>query len=247
MRSHCRATVDFSRPERDSATKRDLALNFSAPCRAALSTLPKSRLYPAWLAAAQAPSSHRTALWSGSLPQASWLGKINKTLRLRQPQDLLLTRSTVTGSGSWRGAGIARTGRAGFARPATLDLDSLLAQRSPATDSSANASQQGQSQTRPLRPVIADSDERRRLPEPARLPAAEWPERRPAAVARSELHQVQSEISSQQGLLTVSKMQGNLDGGQLSPGTWMPAATRRWRRSSRRFAECGDRFADQSL
>ncbi|GHK57115.1 hypothetical protein KPZU09_68510 [Klebsiella pneumoniae] len=40
----------------------------------------------------------------------------------------------------------------------TLDLDSLLAQRSPATDSSA--SQQGQSQTRPLRPVIADSDER---------------------------------------------------------------------------------------
>lgn len=32
--------------------------------------------------------------------------------------------------------------------------------------------------------------------------------------------QVQSEISNQQGLLTVSKMQGNLDGGQLSlPGT----------------------------
>lgn len=47
--------------------------------------------------------------------------------------------------------------------------------------------------------------------------------------------QVQSEISNQQGLLTVSKMQGNLDGGQLSlHGTWMPAATRRWRRSSRR-------------
>ncbi|MBO2029459.1 hypothetical protein J4734_19805 [Klebsiella pneumoniae] len=45
---------------------------------------------------------------------------------------------------------------------------------------------------------------------------------------------MQSEISNQQGLLTVSKMQGNLDGGQLSPGTWMPAATRRWRRSSRR-------------
>ncbi|MDP0965181.1 outer membrane assembly protein AsmA, partial [Klebsiella pneumoniae] len=32
--------------------------------------------------------------------------------------------------------------------------------------------------------------------------------------------QVQSEISNPQGLLTVSKMQGNLDGGQLSlPGT----------------------------
>lgn len=30
---------------------------------------------------------------------------------------------------------------------------------------------------------------------------------------------MQSEISNQQGLLTVSKMQGNLDGGQLSPGT----------------------------
>nr|VXZ82604.1 putative assembly protein [Klebsiella pneumoniae] len=28
---------------------------------------------------------------------------------------------------------------------------------------------------------------------------------------------MQSEISNQQGLLTVSKMQGNLDGGQLSP------------------------------
>lgn len=49
--------------------------------------------------------------------------------------------------------------------------------------------------------------------------------------------QVQSEISNQQGLLTVSKMQGNLDGGQLSLlAPWMPAATRRWRRSSRR---CG--------
>ena len=48
--------------------------------------------------------------------------------------------------------------------------------------------------------------------------------------------QVQSEISNQQGLLTVSKMQGNLDGGQLSLSLapWMPAATRRWRRSSRR-------------
>ncbi len=59
--------------------------------------------------------------------------------------------------------------------------------------------------------------------------------------------QVQSEISNQQGLLTVSKMQGNLDGGQLSP--WHPGCPRRHAAGDvpAGAAECGDRFADQSL
>ena len=67
----------------------------------------------------------------------------------------MANRSTVTGSGS------VVLGSADWSldlHATTLDLDSLLAQRPPATDSSA--SQQGQSQTRPLRPVIADSNER---------------------------------------------------------------------------------------
>ncbi|STT55499.1 AsmA protein [Klebsiella pneumoniae] len=63
--------------------------------------------------------------------------------------NLMANRSTVTGSGS-----VVLGDRPDWSldlHATTLDLDSLLAQRSPATDSSA--SQQGQSQTRPLRPV----------------------------------------------------------------------------------------------
>lgn len=151
--------------------------------------------------------------------------------------------STVTGNGS-----VVLADRPDWSldlHATTLDLDSLLAQNSPATDSSA--SQQGQSQTRPLRPVIADSDEREDYQSLRGFTGR-------MALSADQLQWrglnftcVQSEISNQQGLLTVSKMQGNLDGGQLSP---------RHSGCSRRHAagdvpagaaECGDRLADQSL
>ncbi len=82
----------------------------------------------------------------------------------------MANRSTVTGSGS-----VVLGDRPDWSldlHATTLDLDSLLAQRSPATDSSA--SQQGQSQTRPLRPVIADSDERE-ITRACAASTAEWP------------------------------------------------------------------------
>jgi hypothetical protein len=94
--------------------------------------------------------------------------------------------------------------------------------------------------------VIADSDSAK-ITEPARLNGR-------MALSADQLQwrgmnftQVKSEISNQQGLLTISKMQGNLDGGQLSlPAPWMRAATRRRRRSSRRWITWRS-VPDQSL
>ena len=207
-----RATVDFSgRVNRD---QRDLALNFSATVQGGdyPHSLKADFTQLSWqLRGAELPPDGING--QGSL-QASWQ-EDDKTLRFDN-LNLMANRSTVTGSGS-----VVLGDRPDWSldlHATTLDLDSLLAQRSPATDSSA--SQQGQSQTRPLRPVIADSDEREDYQSLRGFNGR-------MALSADQLQwrglnftQVQSEISNQQGLLTVSKMQGNLDGGQLSlPGT----------------------------
>lgn len=100
----------------------------------------------------------------------------------------------------------------------TLNLDSLLSHASASGDNSVN--QQGQSQNRQLRPVIADNDIQQDYNAlrgfNARLNLAadqlQW--------RGMHFTQVKSEISNQQGLLTIHQMQGSLDGGRLSlPGS----------------------------
>ncbi|HHO0201207.1 TPA: outer membrane assembly protein AsmA [Klebsiella quasipneumoniae] len=207
-----RATVDFSgRVNRD---QRDLALNFSAIVQGGdyPHSLKADFSQLSWqLRGAELPPDGING--QGSL-QASWQ-EDSKTLRFDN-LNLMASGSTLTGNGS-----VVLGDRPDWSldlHATNLNLDSLLASSSPATDSSA--SQQGQSQTRPLRPVIADSDEREDYQSLRGFTGR-------MALSADQLQwrglnftQVQSEISNQQGLLTVSKMQGNLDGGQLSlPGT----------------------------
>ncbi|HBY1470067.1 TPA: outer membrane assembly protein AsmA [Klebsiella quasipneumoniae] len=207
-----RATVDFSgRVNRD---QRDLALNFSATVQGGdyPHSLKADFSQLSWqLRGAELPPDGING--QGSL-QASWQ-EDSKTLRFDN-LNLMTSGSTLTGNGS-----VVLGERPDWSldlHATTLNLDSLLASSSPATDSSA--SQQGQSQTRPLRPVIADSDEREDYQSLRGFTGR-------MALSADQLQwrglnftQVQSEISNQQGLLTVSKMQGSLDGGQLSlPGT----------------------------
>lgn len=207
-----RATVDFSgRVNRD---QRDLALNFSATVQGGdyPHSLKADFSQLSWqLRGAELPPDGING--QGSL-QASWQ-EDSKTLRFDN-LNLMASGSTLTGNGS-----VVLGERPDWSldlHATTLNLDSLLASSSPATDSSA--SQQGQSQTRPLRPVIADSDEREDYQSLRGFTGR-------MALSADQLQwrglnftQVQSEISNKQGLLTVSKMQGNLDGGQLSlPGT----------------------------
>lgn len=207
-----RATVDFSgRVNRD---QRDLALNFSATVQGGdyPHSLKADFSQLSWqLRGAELPPDGING--QGSL-QASWQ-EDSKTLRFDN-LNLMASGSTLTGNGS-----VVLGERPDWSldlHATTLNLDSLLASSSPATDSSA--SQQGQSQTRPLRPVIADSDEREDYQSLRGFTGR-------MALSADQLQwrglnftQVQSEISNKQGLLTVSKMQGSLDGGQLSlPGT----------------------------
>ncbi|EOV6194042.1 outer membrane assembly protein AsmA [Klebsiella quasipneumoniae] len=207
-----RASVDFSgRVNRD---QRDLALNFSATVQGGdyPHSLKADFSQLSWqLRGAELPPDGING--QGSL-QASWQ-EDSKTLRFDN-LNLMASGSTLTGNGS-----VVLGDRPDWSldlHATTLNLDSLLASSSPATDSSA--SQQGQSQTRPLRPVIADSDEREDYQSLRGFTGR-------MALSADQLQwrglnftQVQSEISNKQGLLTVSKMQGSLDGGQLSlPGT----------------------------
>ncbi|HBT4964267.1 TPA: outer membrane assembly protein AsmA [Klebsiella quasipneumoniae] len=207
-----RATVDFSgRVNRD---QRDLALNFSATVQGGdyPHSLKADFSQLSWqLRGAELPPDGING--QGSL-QASWQ-EDSKTLRFDN-LNLMASGSTLTGNGS-----VVLGERPDWSldlHATTLNLDSLLASSSPATDSSA--SQQGQSQTRPLRPVIADSDEREDYQSLRGFTGR-------MALSADQLQwrglnftQVQSEISNKQGLLAVSKMQGSLDGGQLSlPGT----------------------------
>lgn len=207
-----RATVDFSgRVNRD---QRDLALNFSATVQGGdyPHSLKADFSQLSWqLRGAELPPDGING--QGSM-QASWQ-EDSKTLRFDN-LNLMASGSTLTGNGS-----VVLGERPDWSldlHATTLNLDSLLASSSPPTDSSA--SQQGQSQTRPLRPVIADSDEREDYQSLRGFTGR-------MALSADQLQwrglnftHVQSEISNKQGLLTVSKMQGSLDGGQLSlPGT----------------------------
>ncbi len=207
-----RATVDFSgRVNRD---QRDLALSFSATVQGGdyPHSLKADFSQLSWqLRGAELPPDGISG--QGSL-QASWQ-EDSKTLRFDN-LNLMASGSTLTGNGS-----VVLGDRPDWSldlHATTLNLDSLLASSSPATDSSA--SQQGQSQTRPLRPVIADSDEREDYQSLRGFNGRMVLSADQLQWRGLNFTQVQSEISNQQGLLTVSKMQGNLDGGQLSlPGT----------------------------
>ncbi|HCI7054118.1 TPA: outer membrane assembly protein AsmA [Klebsiella quasipneumoniae subsp. quasipneumoniae] len=207
-----RATVDFSgRVNRD---QRDLALNFSATVQGGdyPHSLKADFSQLSWqLRGAELPPDGING--QGSL-QASWQ-EDSKTLRFDN-LNLMASGSTLTGNGS-----VVLGERPDWSldlHATTLNLDSLLASSSPATDSSA--SQQGQSQTRPLRPVIADSDEREDYQSLRGFTGRMVLSADQLQWRGLNFTQVQSEISNQQGLLTVSKMQGSLDGGQLSlPGT----------------------------
>ncbi len=177
----------------------------------------------------------------GSL-QASWQ-EDDKTLRFDN-LNLMANRSTVTGSGS-----VVLGDRPDWSldlHATTLDLDSLLAQRSPATDSSA--SQQGQSQTRPLRPVIADSDEREDYQSLRGFNGR-------MALSADQLQwrglnftQCRAKSATSRGCSRSAKCRAILMAG--SSLSWHhPGCPRRHAAGDvpAGAAECGDRFADQSL
>lgn len=100
----------------------------------------------------------------------------------------------------------------------TLNLDNLLSHASPSTENGIN--QQGQSQTRQLRPVIADNDIQQDYNALRGFNARMTLTADQLQWRGMHFTQVKSDISNQQGLLTINQMQGSLDGGRLSlPGS----------------------------
>ncbi|HDG7826033.1 TPA: outer membrane assembly protein AsmA [Klebsiella quasipneumoniae] len=100
----------------------------------------------------------------------------------------------------------------------TLNLDSLLSHASPSTENGIN--QQGQSQTRQVRPVIADNDIQQDYNALRGFNARMTLTADQLQWRGMHFTQVKSDISNQQGLLTINQMQGILDGGRLSlPGS----------------------------
>ncbi|EPH0539906.1 outer membrane assembly protein AsmA [Klebsiella pneumoniae] len=100
----------------------------------------------------------------------------------------------------------------------TLNLDSLLSHASPSTENGIN--QQGQSQTRQVRPVIADNDIQQDYNALRGFNARMTLSADQLQWRGMHFTQVKSDISNQQGLLTINQMQGILDGGRLSlPGS----------------------------
>lgn len=209
---HHHATLDFTgRINRD---QRDLALSFTAEVqggdyphslKADISRLD-------WqLRGAELPADGVSG--QGSM-QANWQ-EDEKKLSFDN-LNLTANGSTIAGSAS-----VILGDRADWnlnLHAATLDLDTLLTHGSPATDS--GASQQGQSQPRQLRPVIADSDIQEDYNSLRGFTAH-------MALTADQLQwrgmtftQVKSDISNQLGLLTINQLQGELDGGLISlPGT----------------------------
>ena len=209
---HHHATLDFAgRINRD---QRDLALSFTAEVqggdyphslKADISRLD-------WqLRGAELPADGVSG--QGSM-QANWQ-EDEKKLSFDN-LNLTANGSTIAGSAS-----VILGDRADWnlnLHAATLDLDTLLTHGSPATDS--GASQQGQSQPRQLRPVIADSDIQEDYDSLRGFTAH-------MALTADQLQwrgmtftQVKSDISNQLGLLTINQLQGELDGGLISlPGT----------------------------
>ncbi|HBR1315920.1 TPA: outer membrane assembly protein AsmA [Klebsiella quasipneumoniae subsp. quasipneumoniae] len=206
------ATLDFSgRVNRD---QRDLALSFTAEVQGGdyPHALKADISQLNWqLRGAELPADGVSG--QGSL-QASWLDNEKKI----SFDNLNLTANGSAISGN---ASVILGDQADWKlnlHASTLDLDSLLIHSSPATDT--GATQQGQSQPRQLRPVIADSDRQNDYASLRGFSAH-------LSLAADQLQwrgmkfsQVKSDITNQQGLLTINQMQGQLDGGLISlPGS----------------------------
>lgn len=208
---HHHATLDFSgRVNRD---QRDLALSLSAQVQGGdyPHSLKAEISQLNWqLRGAELPAAGISG--QGSL-QASWFKDAKK---------LSFDKLNLSANGS------AITGNASVVlgeqpdwtlnlQASTLNLDSLLTHASPATDNGAN--QQGQSQTRQLRPVIANSDIQQDYNALRAFNARMTLTADQLQWRGMNFTQVKGDISNQQGLLTINQLQGNLDGGNLSlPG-----------------------------
>ncbi len=209
---HQHATLDFSgRINRD---QRDLALSFSAEVQGGdyPHSLQADISQLNWqLRGAELPADGVSG--QGSL-QANWQ-EDGKKLSFDN-LNLTANGSTIAGNAS-----VILGDRADWnlnLHATTLDLDNLLSHGLPATDS--GASQQGQGQPRPLRPVIADSDIQADYTSLRGFTAH-------LSLTADQLQwrgmtftQVKSDISNQLGLLTINQLQGKLAGGLISlPGT----------------------------
>lgn len=205
------ATLDFSgRVNRD---QRDLALSFSAEVQGGdyPHSLKADISQLNWqLRGAELPAEGVSG--QGSL-QASW--QENEKKISFDNLNLTANGSAISGDAS-----VVLGDRADWnlnLHATTLDLDSLLIHSSPATD--AGATQQGQSQPRQLRPVIADSDIQSDYASLRGFSAH-------LSLAADQLQwrgmkftQVKSDITNQLGLLSINQLQGELDGGVISlPG-----------------------------
>ncbi|WP_159870214.1 MULTISPECIES: outer membrane assembly protein AsmA [unclassified Raoultella] len=206
------ATLDFSgRVNRD---QRDLALSFSAEVQGGdyPHSLQAEITQLNWqLRGAELPANGISG--QGSL-QASWL-EDQKKIGFDK-LNLTANGSTISGSAS-----VVLGEQADWKlnlHASTLNLDSLLTHTEAAGDSAA--SQQGQSQPRQMRPVIADSDIQQDYDSLRGFSAH-------MALTADRLQwrgmnftQVKSDITNQQGLVTINQLQGELDGGLISlPGT----------------------------
>lgn len=206
------ATLDFSgRVNRD---QRDLALSFSAEVQGGdyPHSLKADISQLSWqLRGAELPAEGVSG--QGSL-QASW--QENEKKISFDNLNLTANGSAISGDAS-----VVLGDRADWnlnLHATTLDLDSLLIHSSPATD--AGATQQGQSQPRQLRPVIADSDIQNDYASLRGFSAH-------LSLAADQLQwrgmkftQVKSDITNQLGLLTINQLQGELDGGVIAlPGS----------------------------
>lgn len=206
------ATLDFSgRVNRD---QRDLALSFSAEVQGGdyPHSLKADISQLNWqLRGAELPAEGVSG--QGSL-QASW--QENEKKISFDNLNLTANGSAISGDAS-----VVLGDRADWnlnLHATTLDLDSLLIHSSPATD--VGATQQGQSQPRQLRPVIADSDIQNDYASLRGFSAH-------LSLAADQLQwrgmkftQVKSDITNQLGLLTINQLQGELDGGLISlPGS----------------------------
>lgn len=206
------ATLDFSgRVNRD---QRDLALSFSAEVQGGdyPHSLQAEITQLNWqLRGAELPANGISG--QGSL-QASWLEEQKKIGF--DKLNLTANGSAISGSAS-----VVLGEQADWKlnlHASTLNLDSLLTHTETAGDSAA--SQQGQSQPRQMRPVIADSDIQQDYDSLRGFSAH-------MALTADRLQwrgmnftQVKSDITNQQGLLTINQLQGELDGGLISlPGT----------------------------
>ncbi|MVT03808.1 outer membrane assembly protein AsmA [Enterobacter sp. 10-1] len=206
------ATLDFSgRVNRD---QRDLALSFSAQVQGGdyPHSLQAEISQLNWqLRGAELPANGISG--QGSL-QASWLE--DRKMLSFDKLNLTANGSVISGNAS-----VVLGEQADWKlnlHASTLNLDSLLTHTDAAGDSSA--SQRGQSQPRQMRPVIADSDIQQDYDSLRGFSAH-------MALTADRLQwrgmnftQVKSDISNQQGLVTINQLQGELDGGLISlPGT----------------------------